>query len=181
MGCDKALMRLGTKPFVRLLAERLQELTDQVLLSTNDPSSYSFLGLPMVADLYPGCGPMAGVHAALHHTERPLMLALACDLPGATTRLLRSLIENAEGFDVVVPVTSDGLLHPVCSLYRRSCLPVIEKKLRTGEHQLSGLPESRQLQVKRLSPGEGMFSDLDLLDVDTPDDYLQCVARLTRE
>ena len=178
MGCDKALMRLGGQRFAQLLAERLQEFTDQILLSANEPSAYSFLGLPTVIDRYPGCGPMAGVHAALRHTARSMILALACDMPGVTPRLLRSIIECAAGFDAVVPVTSDGLLHPVCALYRRSCLPVIEEKLHSGENQMLGLLDSRQLRVKGLSPVEGGFSDVDLLDVDTPEDYLLCLARM---
>ena len=163
---------------MQLLAMRLHEFTDQVLLSTNKPSVYSFLGLPAVADLYPGCGPMAGVHAALRHTARSMVLVLACDLPGVTTHLLRRIIECAEGFDAVVPITSDGLLHPVCALYRRTCLPVIEENLRSGENQMLTLFDPRQLRVRRLSPCEGGFTDADLMDVNSPEDYLQCLARI---
>jgi molybdopterin-guanine dinucleotide biosynthesis protein A len=178
MGCDKAVLSLGGQPVALLLANRLHEVTDQVLLSTNEPSAYSFLGLTAVADLYPGCGPMAGVHAALRHTARSMVLVLACDLPAVTTQLLRRIIECAEGFDAVVPMTSDGLLHPVCALYRRACLPVIEQNLRSGENQMMALFDSRHLRVRRLPPGEGDFTDANLMDVDSPEDYFQCLARI---
>jgi molybdopterin-guanine dinucleotide biosynthesis protein A len=177
MGCDKALLRLGGQTVVQLLAQRLHEFTDQVLLSTNEPAAYSFLGLPAVADRYPGCGPMAGLHAGLLHTTRSLVLVLACDLPAVTPHLLRRIIDGAEGFDAVVPMTSDGLLHPVCALYRRTCLPVIERNLHSGENQMLGLFDSRELRVMRLSPADGNFVDADLMDVDSPEDYLQCLAR----
>ena len=158
MGCDKAMLRLGGQPVAQLLANRLHEFTDQVLLSTNEPSAYLFLGLPAVADLYPGCGPMAGVHAALLHTARSLVLVLACDLPAVTTQLLRRIIECAEGFDAVVPMTSDGLLHPVCALYRRTCLPVIEAepslRRKTRCWRLFRIPG--ELRCKAIAPGEGI-------------------------
>jgi len=74
MGRDKALLRLGGQPFVQLLAARLLEFTDWVLLSADEPSACSSLGLPAVADLFPGCDPIAGVHAALRQSARSMML-----------------------------------------------------------------------------------------------------------
>jgi molybdopterin-guanine dinucleotide biosynthesis protein A len=149
------------------------------VLSTNEPSAHLFLGLPAVADIYPGCGPMAGIHAALRHTARSMLLVLACDLPAVTAKLLRRLVEWAEGFDVVVPMTSDGVLHPVCALYRRTCLPVMEEHLRSGNTGLLDLFHSQKVRTRRLAPGEGDFTDADLRDMDSPEDYLQWWVRIS--
>jgi molybdopterin-guanine dinucleotide biosynthesis protein A len=40
MGKDKALLTVNGTPVVQLLASRLREITDEVLISTNDPSAY---------------------------------------------------------------------------------------------------------------------------------------------
>jgi molybdenum cofactor guanylyltransferase len=171
MGADKALLSLGGQPVVQLLAARLRRLTDQVLLSANEPPAYAFLGLPIVPDVYPGRGPLAGLHAGMLHTERPLVLLLACDLPGVSSTLLRRMIEGTEGFDAVAPATCDGLLHPVCAVYRRTCMPIIVGNLRRGDNQMLSLLEDRRLHVRRLTPDVGAFTAADLMDVNSPEDY----------
>lgn len=171
MGFDKAFLRVGGKSVAQLLAARLRTLTDQVLLSANDPSAYTPLGLPIVLDIYAGSGPMAGLHAAMLHSQRPLMLVLACDLPRVPAVLLRNIIESSPGFDAVIPITPDGGLHPVCAVYRRTCLPVVERNLRSGMHRMVSLLDEPGLRVRQLTAAEGGFSDTDLLDLNSPDDY----------
>ena len=171
MGFDKALLSLGRQPVAQMLAARLRELTDQVFLSTNDPSVYSFLGLPAIADAYPGRGPLAGLHAAMLHTSRFWVLVLACDLPGVSTILLRRLIESSSDFDAVIPVTSDGRMHPVCALYSRNCLGLVEKYLGAGENRMINLLENPKLRVLRITAAEGFFSDAELHDVNSLQDY----------
>jgi molybdopterin-guanine dinucleotide biosynthesis protein A len=131
---------------------------------------YQFLGLPTVPDLYPGCGPLAGLHATMLRTDRPWILLLACDLPRVSTEMLRNIILRAPGVDAVIPATSDGRLHPVCAIYNRVCLPAIEKGLRTGDNRLIRLLEEPGLQIRQLAASEGHFSDSDLLDLNTCED-----------
>ncbi len=47
MGSDKALLGVNGVPIVQMLASRLREITDEVMISTNNPSGYEFLGLPI--------------------------------------------------------------------------------------------------------------------------------------
>jgi molybdopterin-guanine dinucleotide biosynthesis protein A len=171
MGADKALLRLGETPVVALLKSRLLEVTDEVLLSANDPETYRFLALPCVTDRYPDCGPLAGLHAAMLHTCRPWLLALACDLPAITSTLLRSLYHHAAGYDAVVPVTADGRRHPVCALYHRSCLPAMERNLISGENRLIRLLRDPGLRIRQLTAAEGDFTDSILIDVNAPEDF----------
>ncbi len=170
MGIDKALLSVGGTPMVQLLSTRLAEITDEVLLSANDPSAYDFLNLTIVPDVFPGCGPLAGLHAAMLHSRRPWVLALACDLPRISPGMLKCLIRHAPGFDAVVPVTSGGRLHPVCAAYSRACLPAIERNLRAGENRMIRLLEEPGLRIKRLTATEGNFSEANLLDIDNPRD-----------
>jgi molybdopterin-guanine dinucleotide biosynthesis protein A len=173
MGSDKALLSAGNQPIVQLLAARLQPLTNQVFLSANEPELYRFLNMVAVPDVFTNNGPLAGLHAAMIQTERPWLLALACDLPCVTTDLLRRLLSVREDYHLVVPETSDGLLHPTCALYHRQCLPIIERNLRAGKNQLIGLLDEPGLHVRRWAADAGTFADTDLLDINTPQDYIQ--------
>ena len=177
MGADKALLPIRGQPVLQHAAAQLRILTDQVLLSADDRRPYDFLGLPAVPDVFPGCGPMAGLHAAMLRTSRPWLIVLACDLPDATAPLLRRLVDAADGFDAVIPAGSDRCLHPVCAVYNRTCLPAIERLLKSGKHRLLSLLEEPGLRIRILSSAEGGFADADLVDLDSPIDYSEYLKR----
>ncbi len=63
MGRDKALLELAGKPLVRHAVKKLRRVCmDVQILSDNEElASYA----PLVRDMHPGCGPMAGMEAAL--------------------------------------------------------------------------------------------------------------------
>ena len=44
---------------------------------------------PVVADIFSGCGPLAGIHAALVHSSAELNLMLAVDMPFVSARTAR--------------------------------------------------------------------------------------------
>ena len=136
MGVDKAVLPINGVPLIRILVDRLRNLTDEIYVSANSSEPYAFLEIPVVADVYPRCGPLAGLHAAMLRSRRSLILALACDIPDVPWRFLSRLVRESSGVDAVVPVTSNGHIHPVCAVYSRSCLPAIERKLQSGDYKL---------------------------------------------
>ncbi len=170
MGFDKGLVRVSGQPLLQLLADRLATITDDVLVSANNACEYRFLGLTIVPDVFPGCGPLAGLHAAMRHSRRTWVLTLACDLPRISTDTLKNLIRHTPGFEAVIPVTADGRLHPVCAVYGRACLPASERILEAGENRMIRLLEEPGLHIKRLTAAEGGFSDAEMLDLDSPKD-----------
>ena len=170
MGRDKALMLIRGQTLVERLADRLREVTDLVYISANEPLRYSFLGLPVIPDLFPGTGPLAGIHAVLLHSPRPWLLVLACDLPAVSATFLHRLIASSNGYDGVIPATSDGFPHPVCALYHRNCLSHIDRSLRVGEFGILRVLEKSGLQIRRLASPEGRFADSELIDLDSPED-----------
>ncbi len=170
MGFDKALLRIGDRPVIQRIVECALALTDQVVISSNDTSSYQFLGRPVIEDVFTAQGPLAGLHAAMVQSSQSLFLLLACDMPNLHQKLLRTLVEAAEGFDAVLPRSADGGIHPLCAVYRKTCRPVIERNLRQKANKVTDIFVASALQVRFLEGEEGGFSDWDLVNLNSPED-----------
>ena len=117
MGQDKIWMALAGVPLVERVVERILPLAGELLLSAQAPARFEDLvgalrgrGMParVVTDLYPGAGPLAGLHAGLNAARYGLVLALAGDMPFVNTALIEQMIALAEGFDAVVPEVPAG-------------------------------------------------------------------------
>ncbi len=179
MGRDKALLEIHGQSMIVRAAAGLSSLTDEIIISASDPSQYQSLGFPVIADVFPGQGPLAGLHAAMSHTRRPLLLLLACDLPRVSSGLLSHIVELSVGFDAVIPRTSDGRIHPLCAVYRRTCLPFIQEALIHQVNKMVGFLVDPALKVCWLSPEEGFFTDADLINLNSPRDLDDYIASTT--
>jgi molybdopterin-guanine dinucleotide biosynthesis protein A len=86
--------------------------------------------------------------------------------------MLERLVSFEKGNDAVVPCSSDGRLHPLCAVYRQSCLPLLEEYLRQGRNRMTDLLKDPRLAVRMLDGSEGGFSDWDLVNVNFPEDLV---------
>ncbi len=179
MGRDKAFIEINGRPMITRLVNLLACLTDQIIISANDHALFEHLGFPVVADIYAGQGPLAGLHAVMAHSPRPLVLLLACDLPGIHKGLLHRLIDLSDGFDAVIPRSTDGLTHPLCAVYRRTCMEFIEANLARHKNKMVGFLEDSPLTVRWLESKEGSFVDQDLFNLNSPKDLDDYIASIT--
>jgi molybdenum cofactor guanylyltransferase len=170
MGVNKALLDFGGKPLIHVLVERVLSVTDHVLISSNDSVGYRFLNIPVIPDRYQGQGPLAGLHAAMLHDICDLYIVLACDLPNLQAPLLTRLISFTKGYDAAIPRTKDGLVHPLCAVYRRTCLPSVENALFRGANKVIDTFLDNSLNIRWIAPEEGQFDDEDLANINTPED-----------
>ena len=139
MGRDKALLPYQGRTLVEYVAAQVLGAAGSVALA-GAPERYGFLGFPMIGDLTPGFGPVAGIQAALASTSADWNLIVACDMPSLSADFLRSLFVAAEhcGEDCLIPYAppagrrpvSTGLPQPLCAVYHRDCLPAIERAIR---------------------------------------------------
>src|ERR1700693_4140407 len=118
MGADKAFLDFGGQTLLDRALAVIGEVCDRVAI-VGDPAKFadcrSAKCESVVADIFSGCGPLAGIHAALVHTSAELNLMLAVDMPFVSTELLAFLFAAGENTDAVVavPRTSKGL-QPLC-------------------------------------------------------------------
>ena len=139
MGRDKALLPWNGTTVAEHLAEMLRPFANPVTL-IGEPSRYAQLNLPCLADLRPGLGPLAGLETALSTTKTDWNLILPCDVPQIDATILRQLLAPLHQTDVTTIVLRDGTgqMHPLCALYHRDCLAVVQRALnrrRTSGHE----------------------------------------------
>jgi len=177
MGENKALLLYRGKPLVSHVFETLRSLFEDIFLVTNDPEPFNFLPCPKIPDRVPGKGPIAGIDAALSYSRTPFVFAVGCDAPFLSPRLLELLLEKTEGSDVVIPCGPRGP-EPLCAVYGKGCLPLIEESLRTGNLRLTDLrkrlhtKEIPMEEVAAVDPGFHSFRN-----INTPREY-QTLTRL---
>jgi molybdopterin-guanine dinucleotide biosynthesis protein A len=179
MGQDKALMPFLGQPLIQRLIGRMQPAADEIIVTTNQPAAYAFLGLPLYPDRVPGRGALGGLYTALSAAKNPLVAVIACDMPFANPQLLRyqaGLLE-AEDVDVVIPVSAAGS-EPLHCLYRRAtCLPAIQWALENDLWKLIAwfprvkVREVTQTELRQQDPLGLAFSN-----VNTPDEFAKAEA-----
>ena len=120
----------------RVLAQ-VADLGDELLLMTNHPAPYAYLGLPMFGDLFPDHGPLAGIYTAVTHAQHPHTLIVACDMPWLNRDLLRYLIDLRQTADLIVP-RWDKYPEPLHAIYNKTCLEPMREKLAAQQLKISG-------------------------------------------
>ena len=166
MGRCKAMLPVNGQT---MLLRTRRELSDfeTVLISCNDPALAE--GHPAVADCYPGCGPLAGIHAALTATDCDALFTVPCDLPNFSRELPRLLMtEMDDETDVLICRDSRGDLHPLCGIYRKRVLPILEKCLQNGQFRVMNFVH--QVSFRVLSTGD-FIPDRVFFNMNTPEDY----------
>ncbi len=165
MRTDKARLPLPGGTMVERVLAQVEGFFDEVLVSVSRAQAQAFPGRRTVVDVVEGLGPMAGIFAGLKAARNETCAVLACDIPDIDVRLLGSLIRQADGRDVVVPVNPGRLLEPLFAVYSRRLIPLIEGSLRAGEYSLLPLIEGvRTLKVKT-------GNNVRIRNLNTPEDY----------
>jgi molybdopterin-guanine dinucleotide biosynthesis protein A len=135
MGRDKALIDFQGKPLIAHVIDTLRTLAQDVVVVSNRSDSYDPLGARMAADYDPPCGPLGGIAAGLQAVDSELAIVVACDMPFLNVALLRWLIDQAAGYDAVVPQTG-GEYEPLHAIYRRTCYDPIVRRIEQGDRRV---------------------------------------------
>jgi molybdopterin-guanine dinucleotide biosynthesis protein A len=130
-GRNKAFAAVGGEPIAARTLRLLAQIFPQVIVATNAPHEFSRFGVETVADVHPGRGPLAGVHAAMRIARHPHLFVVACDMPGLDADVIRFLLGRIDGADAIVP-RWDGDIEPLHAVYAVRVLPLVERCLEDG-------------------------------------------------
>src|SRR5579883_3361845 len=131
------------------------------------PALFPDFPFPVLADQYPGEGPLGGILTALRHTAADWNLIVACDMPALTAPFLSVLFQAAESCDgdVLLPVSPGGKPEPLCAVWNRRALHPLEAAFAAGVRKvtaaLSGVRTVRY-RIAEITPFQ---------NVNTPEDW----------
>ena len=171
MGGDpKALIELGGRRIIERVLAAIRPVVDDVLIVTNTPELYGFLGLPMVPDVYPEHGSLGGIYSGLKAAHGDAAFTVACDMPFLHTEIARLVVERAAEADVVVPRVGDQL-ETMHAVYGKACLPHIEERLLSGRLKIVGFFDRvRVLEIPETAFTPYRAPESTFMNVNTPEE-----------
>jgi molybdenum cofactor guanylyltransferase len=161
MGAEKAFLKLGKRLLIDHAIMMARPLECDIFI-IGDKEKFGAYGR-VVKDVFPDCGPLGGIHAALNRSETPLNLMLAVDTPFIRSEYLFQLVEEARHNNSMVTVTktTDGL-QPLCAVYRKEFKDIAETALTAGRMKIDRLFSKGTVifDSRRLGYDPKMFENL---------------------
>ncbi|MFB6267389.1 MAG: molybdenum cofactor guanylyltransferase [Halodesulfurarchaeum sp.] len=122
---EKALAELDGRPLLRHVADRVEPLVDEVVLSCRRDQEAAIdralegypLPVEYAFDTDVDAGPLHGMRRGFEVIGSPVAFVLACDLPFVDPALLESLVGFLEDHDAAVPLHR-GHVQPLAGAYR---------------------------------------------------------------
>jgi len=175
MGSDKALLQFGGMSLLELALQTGRAIAEEVYI-VGPRQRYQQYG-EVIEDVYPNCGPLAGIHAALSATTTDLNLLLSVDMPLMPAKFLEWLLRQALAAreSIVVPDALGGL-QPLCAVYRPAVHAATEEALKRGDYKISHLftvVPTRQISMQEILAAG--FSAEIFRNVNTSEEYEELV------
>ena len=145
MGKDKALLPFGGESsLAEYQYKKLTKLFHTVSLSTKE-NKFDF-NCPLILDTKKESSPLVGI-LSIFETLEDLdeIFILSVDAPFIDENIIRKIMEESrrlkmqnEVVDVIVAKSQNGI-EPLCALYKKSILPLVQNHYTQGNHKLKNL------------------------------------------
>ena len=161
-GTDKALVRLGSKTMLQRTGELLASVCDDVTVIA-PAGKYADAPWPVLADCWPGEGPLGGIVTALNSLKEapkpkaliapvqdscPFAIILGCDMPFLTEEFLSFLKNRAVSSEALVVVPESGRrLEPLCACWCAQSARAIQEAFDAGERKVSEAMKRLPMEV----------------------------------
>jgi molybdenum cofactor guanylyltransferase len=179
MGQDKAAVTLNGRTLLEHALAALREVCRDVAIL----GKYDLYGTlaPVYEDIFPGCGPLGGIHAALANSQTQFNLIIAVDTPFLGAGFLSYLAERATvGGAVVTTPEIDDYTQPLCTVYSLDFLAIAEHALKLGNYKIVPLfPKGKTLVIKESELRQFAFAADMFENLNTPEDLARARRRFS--
>lgn len=171
----KAFLEIRGRKIINSTIDTLREIFGKVVISTNEPEKFFYLGLPLIGDIYPAKGPLVGIFsvlaASLNTTGAEEVFVTGCDMPFIRRELVQTIAsKRGKGAKAIVPVWN-GKPEPLLAMYSAACLPEMEKSILGGKTGIQDFLSKidvlyiDETEVKGIDPSGRSF-----ININTPED-----------
>lgn len=144
MGTCKSLLNWHGSTFLAHTVALFSDFS-QCLVSVDQKEKFKDVKLPdnpiLVEDEKKEYGPLEGIYRLLLAAEEEKVFVVATDMPMLTKDFIHAFVNADMGqADVVIAVANEKY-HPLCGIYKKSCIPVIEQMFEKEKHSIRALLE----------------------------------------
>ena len=169
-GRSKSFLTYENQSFIERILAQLTDF-DEVLISVDEKNKYEHLPYPLVIDEVLAIGPLGGLYSCLKQCQNDDLLVLATDMPNIKKELLEFMVEFiSSDYDCFVVQSSDKI-HPLCGIYKKSMLRVIEQMIAEQNYRLLDLLS--RVKVKYIPLTYSCFNDDLVANINTPADLVK--------
>ena len=135
----KAFLEFRGNTFIERTLDAISDY-EQKIISCNDVEKYKeFEDMALlVLDKFKEIGPIGGIYSSLKESEFQYSLVIASDMPFLNKEVLNHLGNYAFNNDALIPIV-DGKIQPLCGIYKKDILSVIEKMINKKDYRLKNL------------------------------------------
>lgn len=171
MGSNKAKLQISGEETLERLVRLYREYFDVAISMQADGQQKDF-GARRLVDVYPGKGPLAGLHAAFAETKEDKIFLTATDLPFGDPVLALHMVQLlGDTYDACVIRRKDGGIEPLFSAYNRRCLPVVAACLAGDRLSMRALLDQVHTRIVREEELPTWELEHILLNMNTPAQY----------
>ena len=174
MGCDKALLAVGSRRLIELVIEGLRPHVKPLVVIAHTRNRERLRDLQVdgvLTDLMPDGGPLMGVYTGLMSSQTPLNLFVPCDMPWMDGRVIGPMVDAwREGIEMMAHRGPDGCLYPFPLLCHAKALKAVGALLDRGMRSLHSLLEQPQARLLTIDAPDALRY---FTNVNTPEDYVQ--------
>ncbi len=170
MGYNKAFLDLGGLFLVERVAKTLSSVCQEIIIVGNSKDELADLGYPVITDTYPGCGPLAGIHAGLKAAKNYYSFISACDTPFIDEKIILKMVEESDGYDAVI-MKHREYYEPLFSLYSKAFIPFAEKALKNGNYKVTAAISAAKWKPVVFNPEDIPLFDKKIFNINTPGDF----------
>jgi molybdenum cofactor guanylyltransferase len=180
MGRDKAFLELGGTTLLKNALALARAVAGEVKI-VGDPARFGEFAA-VVRDIYPGRGPLGGIHAALAESQSELNLIIGVDLPFLEVGFLQLLVSAAKASGALVTVPRVGNYYePLTAVYRKGFSVLAEEALSANRNKVDAM--FSQISLRVVNEEEIVrngFSPAMFRNVNTPEDWKVALEEFSR-
>lgn len=125
MGTNKSFLDFNGKYIIEHIHDMLKSMFERVIIITNSPAEYGFLGSEIHEDINKGKGPLGGIHSGLTYSPTNQNFIISCDVPLVSPALIDYIISRSFNSQITA-VEADGHIQKLCGVYSKECLEKID-------------------------------------------------------
>jgi molybdopterin-guanine dinucleotide biosynthesis protein A len=149
-------------------------LCNTIVLNANDEKLEKF-AFRKVKDRFYDIGPISGIYSSLYESETENNLIVNCDMPFISTELLKFILDNSKGFDIVLP-ENNGQVQSLTGYFKKSIVPHILKEIELNHYKPVKMFKEMNLNIVQIKESQHFYRPYLFMNINSIEEYNEAIG-----